>query len=421
MIVTLAAVLALDSADKATIGTNATQLEDSLHIGRPEIGLLLAVGSLVGAATAIPSGVLADRFSRTRLLAGAVVLWGAAMLSSSVATSYTFLLLTRVALGGLIAVAGPAIASLVGDYFPTAERGRVYGYILAGELLGAGVGFMVSGQLALLSWRAPFAALVLPTALVWWLVHRLAEPARDGSDRLRAAGDSGPPAEADPHPAPRGEQGLPWRAAVARVLSVRTNRALIVASALGYFFFSGIRGFAVEFEKRQYGVGQSLASTLVLLLGIGALVGVLWGGRLADVLRRRGRVAARVEVPGLTVLLAAVLFVPAFVTGDLIVAGVFLGLAAMCLGAANPPLDAARLDIMPAALWGRAEAVRSLLRDLADASAPLLFGIVSSDVFSEDTGLRDTFLVSLLALVGASAVGLGIARRTYPADARAVA
>jgi len=38
VVVTLALVLALDSADKATLGVNATQLERGLHIGRPGSG-----------------------------------------------------------------------------------------------------------------------------------------------------------------------------------------------------------------------------------------------------------------------------------------------------------------------------------------------------------------------------------------------
>ncbi len=71
---------------------------------------------------------------------------------------------------------------------------------------------------------------------------------------------------------------------------------------------------------------------------------------------------------------------------------------------------------MPASLWGRAEAVRSLLRDLGDASAPLVFGIVSSSVFTGHSGLRDTFLLAVVALVGASAVALVVGRRTYPHD-----
>jgi MFS family permease len=441
VIVTFAAVLALDSADKATVGTSAIQLQDALVIGRPQIGLLLAVSSLVGAVAAIPAGVLVDRVNRSRLLARAILLWGVAMVLSATATSYTFLLLTRLLLGALVAFAGPAIASMVGDYFPEGDRGRVYGYILSGELLGAGLGFMISGQLALLSWRAPFAALALPSAVVWWLVHRLQEPARDGSDRLPDAERGTAAEDVDVNPVvevvaeqgiiaqestapggtPEDDARLSLPRAVVRVLSVRTNLVLVVASSLGYFFFSGIRGFAVEFEQRQYGIGQSLASTLVLLLGLGALVGVLWGGWAADDLLRRGRVAARVEVPGVTVLLAAVCFVPAFLTPRLAVGAVFLGLAAMCLGAANPPFDAARLDIMPPALWGRAEAVRSFLRDMADAAAPLLFGIVSTSVFSGSTGLRNTFLIALLALVAASAVVLRVGRRTYPYDVAAAA
>jgi MFS family permease len=143
-----AAVLALDSADKATIGVNATKLQQGLGIDRSQIGLLLAVSSLVGAAATIPAGALVDRVCRTRLLAWAVACWAGAMILSGVATGYLFLLLSRVALGCVTAAAAPAIASMVGDYFPRNERGRIYGYVLSGELIGAGFGFVVAGEFA---------------------------------------------------------------------------------------------------------------------------------------------------------------------------------------------------------------------------------------------------------------------------------
>ena len=58
---------------------------------------------------------------------------------------------------------------------------------------------------------------------------------------------------------------------------------------------------------------------------------------------------------------------------------------------------------MPPLLWGRAEAVRTLLRSLAMALAPLLFGAVSDYVFGGGrSGLKWTFVVMLLPL-GASA------------------
>src|SRR4029079_3279841 len=77
--------------------------------------------------------------------------------------SYSTLLLTRLALGAVTATAGPAIASLIRDYFPARERGRVWGYVLGGEIAGSAVGFIISGSVAsLIDWRAAFVLLAIP-------------------------------------------------------------------------------------------------------------------------------------------------------------------------------------------------------------------------------------------------------------------
>jgi sugar phosphate permease len=211
-----------------------------------------------------------------------------------------------------------------------------------------------------------------------------------------------------------------WQA-TCYVLRVRTNLVLIVASALGYFFFSGLRGFAIEFAKQHYGLPQALATSLTLVLGIGALAGVLTGGRLADRLLRGGRVAARVEVAGIAVLCTGVVFVPAFITTSALIAVPLLLVGALFLGMANPPLDAARLDVIHPALWGRAEGIRSVLRGLGDGGAPVLVGVLAQDVFGGGTGLEYTMLVLLTALFAGAIVTLAIARRTYPPDVAAVA
>jgi MFS family permease len=121
---------------------------------------LLSVVALAGTVFTLPFGVLTDRTRRTRLLAITVVTWSLATLLSGAAESYLWLLLARVSLGVVSAAAVPAIASLTGDYFPAAERGRMYSLIIGGELVGTGIGFVVSGDVsAALSWR--FA--------IWWL------------------------------------------------------------------------------------------------------------------------------------------------------------------------------------------------------------------------------------------------------------
>src|ERR1700722_17913687 len=184
VIVTLACVLAMSSADAATVGAAAAPLRAALHIDNTDIGLLVTVSSLVAAVASLPFGVLADRWRRTRTLGLAVGTWGVAMLWSATASSFGRLLLARVVLGAVTAAAGPIGASLVGDYFEGTERGRIWSYILTGELLGAGVGFAVTGDLAALSWRAAFVLLALPAFVLAWYVLGRPEPVRGGRTPL---------------------------------------------------------------------------------------------------------------------------------------------------------------------------------------------------------------------------------------------
>ena len=107
---------------------------------------------------------------------------------------------------------------------------------------------------------------------------------------------------------------------------------------------------------------------------------------------------------------------PALLTHSLLAAVPYLMGAAFFLAGQGPPLDAARLDIVPAPLWGRAEAVRTLIRSLAQSLAPLAFGVLSEHVFGGGrTSLRSTFAVMLVPLA-VSAFLLNKARRTYPVD-----
>jgi len=445
VIVVLAAILGLSGADAATVGASASELRAGLHISNTDIGLLVAVSSLVGAVATLPFGVLADRVRRTRVLGATIVLWGVAMLWSATASNFTELLWTRLFLGAVTASAGPMVASLVGDWFGSWERGRIYGVILAGEYLGAGAGFAVTGNISALSWRAAFVILALPAFALAAIVMRLREPERGGKGVLAHDSEAPPPeaaqeeegahetdaqrlarergVEVDPDlvvdPASARRMGL--IRATEYVLRVRTNIFLIAASACGYYFLAGLQTFGLEFSKEQYGINQALASTLLLVVGAGALTGVLAGGTVGDWLLKRGRLNARILTPAFAAAATVVLFMPAVFTRDAVTAVPYLTVAAFFLGAQNPPLDAARLDIMPPLLWGRAEAVRTLLRSLAMALAPLLFGAVSDYVFGGGrSGLQWTFAVMLVPLA-ASAWLLFKGLRTYPADVAAAA
>jgi predicted MFS family arabinose efflux permease len=400
-IIVFALTLGLVSADTASIGAMAPQLKDALHIGNPELGLLAAVTTVAGAAAALPAGILVDRVCRTRLLAFGALTWALATAASALAVSFAMLLLTRVVLGAFTATAGPGVASLLGDSFPAQRRARVYGLVLAGELIGTGFGFVVAGDLAAVSWRAAFGALSVPAVGLAWLWFRLPEPKRGDGDGDGEAADA------------------PLWTVVRYMLRIKTNLILIVAGAAGYFFFAGVRTFAVTFARDQYGLGQSAATNLVLVLAAGAFGGVLTGGRLADRLRDRGVIAARPLVAAVSVTSAAVLFIPALLTSTLAVALPLLFAAAWLLGTLNPPADAARLDILHPRLWGRGDGVRSVLRIGAEAIAPLLFGILSDTLGGGGrAGLQDAFLVTIAPLLAAGGLAF-LAVRTYPHDVEA--
>jgi sugar phosphate permease len=209
---------------------------------------------------------------------------------------------------------------------------------------------------------------------------------------------------------------------------------MIASSSLGYFFFAGLQTFALLFVRGHYHVGQAEAELVLGLLVIGAIVGTLISGRVTDALLARGVLGVRVYMPALCYLGATVCFIPGILGTKLTPAVWFDVAGATLIQAANPPLDAARLDIMPAGLWGRAESTRTFLRSLAQALAPLLFGGVSQLVagivpektpvgthvhefisHKTATGLEVTFLI-MLATLAAAGVFLWMARRTYPRD-----
>jgi len=464
VIVLFGAVLALNGADTATVGAVAPQLEHSLHIGNTKIGLLSSVALLVGAVFTIPVGLFVDRVKRLPMLSISILLWSFASLLSAVSTSYSNLLVTRLLLGAVTATAGPAIASLTGDYFAARERGRVWAYILGGEIAGTAAGFIVSGTVAsLISWRAAFVLLAIPGFFLARELYRtVPEPRRGGESPLLpgavdfklAVAEASPRPQADPEAArppeetaheairQRGLRPDPERvlhedaralglvAAVRYVLSVPTNVLMIVSSSLGYFFFAGLSTFALLFVRGHYHASQATAELVLGLLVVGAMIGTLVSGRLTDSLVRRGFLEARVWVPALSYIGAAGLLLPGILSSHLTPAVWFDVGGAALLSAANPPLDAARL--MPPGLWGRAESIRTVLRSLAQAIAPLAFGgladliagiapkqapIGTHPVVSPGAarGLEITFLL-LLGTLAAAGVVLLRARSTYARD-----
>ncbi|MDQ1430884.1 MAG: hypothetical protein QOF40_1486, partial [Actinomycetota bacterium] len=435
-VVALAAVLALDGADRTALGALAPALKAEFGIGNAEIGLLASAFAIVGALAIIPIGILTDRARRITILVVCIGIWCVAMGVAAAATSFAVLFVARISLGVLSAAGGPPVTSIVGDLFPADIRGRVLGWVKSGELIGAGVGFLVAGVVVwAFSWRAVFAVLAVLGLAVAWTVSRLPEPRRGGENDLLVADDErGADAptelrelveaagvEPDPGLVLEGDPSeLPLREAMSYVFHVRTVVMIVGASALGDVFFTALQVFGVLFLVDQFHISVAEASLLIPLVGIGGFVGVVAGGRLGDTVLDRGLLTGRLHLGAWSYLAASIVMIPVFVTSSLAVALPFLVVAGALLTAPIAPLEAARLDVVHPRMRGRAESARMIARVAAQAIAPLVFGVLSNALGGGGArGLQLTFLF-LLPLLAASSVLLLLAARHYPQEVAAV-
>jgi len=178
---------------------------------------------------------------------------------------------------------------------------------------------------AVFSWRWSFWVLV-PIALVLaFSVARLPEPRRGAQIDSAVRG------------------GAKDTAAAGTALcagSTQQSRSHLVSSLL-YFFLAALRTFSSVFVQDQYSVGQAIGTMVLPLVGLGAVVGVLAGGRLSDGLMRAGHIRGRIVSASSATALRVVLFLPAFASSVLLIALPLFFLASAALGLLNPPLEAA--------------------------------------------------------------------------------
>lgn len=446
VIVLLACVLALAGADVGAIGAASASLRTDFGLSNGQIGALVSVVALAGGLATIPIGMLTDRINRVRLLAASVVMWALGMVGCAFAPDFWWLILTRVGLGVVVAVAGPAIASLAGDLFFPHERGRVLGFILAGEFIGTGLGYAVAGLVtAVFPWRAVFLVFAIPGFVLAVAVWRIREPKRGGQDRMEPVEPPGPKHRAKKEVDERSvhdrvkdagitpTQGavldedpakVPIHRAIKYLLKIPSNVALIVASALGYFFFAGLKLYATRFIGLQFDLANAVVSVIFPLLGIGAILGMVFGGRIGDWLVSKGKFSGRMVVGASGYLLVPLILPIVLISPSFLLAFPVLILVSAGLAWPNPALDAARLDVVENRLWGRAESLRTVLKTGAEALAPWLFGflvdVIGNATGAEALGFRWTFAIMLIPLL-ASGIVLLRARKHYVGDVAAAA
>jgi MFS family permease len=393
-LILLTAVLAVDQADRYLLSSVFPLLKDDFGLSDGQLGSLSAAFLLVATAGAVPFGVLVDRTIRTRVAAWGAALWSVAMLATGLATSYSGLFLSRMGLGVAESSYTPASFSLLTDYYSVEERSRVLGIYQVGSVLGF-LGLPIGGFIAThWGWRAAFDLYALAGFVVALLVWRLHEPQRGAADGLRVAVAP---------TVPRSRFAVMAAPAAFRyVLSIPSFTISLVTNALAVFFTSGLGIWATTFLVRYHHLSLTKATAATSLLAVGAITGMIWGGRLGDRLVARGRLAGRVEVAAAAQIIGVVLLVPAFAVNGTAAMLVLFALGAVTLTMPNAPLAALRADVVHPDLRGRAAAAQSVLYAGAAAASPLVIGLISDAI-----GLRGALLV-VLPLMAVGGIALAV-------------
>ncbi|HET9398034.1 MAG TPA: MFS transporter [Sphingomicrobium sp.] len=144
--------------DRQILGILAGSIITDLKLTDAEFGAIGGIAfAILYSVLGVPLAMLADRTSRSRVIAGAVAVWSAFTALCGTATSFGQLFLFRLGVGvGEAGGVAPAYA-LIADYFPPQRRARALAIFSLGIPLGLAAGTLIGAYLASwVSWRAAF-------------------------------------------------------------------------------------------------------------------------------------------------------------------------------------------------------------------------------------------------------------------------
>jgi len=388
-LLTLAAFI--NYVDRGNLATAGPLIRDQFVLSNTQLGLLLSAFFWSYAPGQLPAGWLAERLDARRVLAVGLAVWGVATALTGLASSFMLLLVLRVMLGLGESVMYPASFKILACEALEGQRGRVNGFLAAGQIAGPAFGTFAGGLLmAWLGWRVVFV--VLGCASLLWLWPWLKTPR-----------------SAVPQPL-SGAAGGPTTLMILRCRELWGS--CLGGFCEGYSFWLVLswlpvylvreRGFSMA-EMAQLGAGVYVLSALACVLT----------GWISDRWLKAGAGSNRVRKTGLLTGFAglAACMSMCALGGRL---GSLVGMAGcgVFLGILIPAYFATAQTLAGPDAMARWYGVQNLVTNIAGISAPVITGVVVDRTGS----FSSAFLIAaVLALLGMLAFGL-IVRKVEPVD-----
>ncbi len=190
LVAVLCCLGALNYCDRSAIAAVLAPIRSDLGISDRQLGVVGSCFLWSYMIAALFGGVLADRWSRSRLILYSLIGWSLITLATGFVTTFSQLIATRILLGIVEAAYVPAAVALIADFHPRQTRATAIGLHLAALPVGIIVGGASLGWIGDHdSWRVGFILLGLLglalAVLTRLLVHDIPTPIVDpGADRV---------------------------------------------------------------------------------------------------------------------------------------------------------------------------------------------------------------------------------------------
>jgi len=371
----------LNYLDRQLVSALEKPLSTALALEEWEYGLLWSLFTIGYMVCAVPIGLMADRFSRTRLFALCIVVWSVATIASGLAESKFVLYAARIFIGvgeaGCLVI-GP---SLISDLFSRRVRAKALSWFYLAMPLGGTGAFLLAGLLFGIGWRNMFFLAGAPGFLIAVLIWMLADPPRGASEGAQ-----------------HGMHGGGSLRDYLALLRTPTLLLIILAQAFAVVILVPLIHYGAQFFEDYRGMsGKEARLALGIMALVGGCAGSLASGFLGDRLFRRTRRAYAILATISYLAAVPCLFIgfaderkEVFLTA-LTVGSFFLFL---CMPAVNTQIANVVSPAQRATAWALAVFILHLL---GDTLAPPIFGKVSAAV-----GREQAFSAFSIALIGAA-------------------
>lgn len=277
----------INYVDRVNISIAAPFMAKDLGLDKVEMGLIFSAFAWTYAFALVPAGFIADRFGSRFTYGASLISWSAVTVCQGMAGGFASLFGLRLAIGAMEAPAFPANSRAVTVWFPARERGMASSIYVCGQYLGTA---LFTGLLLWLAttydWRHVFystGVIGIIFGVAWLYLYRDPMNCKKVSkEELAYIEDGGGLVKSSQE-----RNKFKW-AQIAELLKYRQVWAICLGkfastSAL-YFFLTWFPTYLIE-ERHLTMVKVGIFAVLPF---IGATVGVLLAGFIADWMIRRG-------------------------------------------------------------------------------------------------------------------------------------